>query len=250
QFADLPVVIYTSKDLSRREEAQLKRYASAIITKTTGSAERLLEETSLFLHRVLKTPGVGNESQADGNHAEIQANTVRADSTASGQALAAKAPARKGKGKPKGKSAQAIETQMADGASSDAVELSGQTVLVVDDDMRNIFALTSVLESQGVNVVFAENGRDGIEVLQQNQDISIVLMDVMMPEMDGYETMQAIRRMEQYAQLPIIALTAKVLSGDREKCIEAGASDYIPKPVDITALLLMMRRLLSVAKAG
>jgi signal transduction histidine kinase/CheY-like chemotaxis protein/HAMP domain-containing protein len=254
QFADLPVVIYTSKDLSRREEAQLKKYASAIITKTTGSAERLLEETSLFLHRVLKTPGVGNESQVDGNQAGGQANTVRADSMASsmasGQMLASKAAARKGKGKPKGKAGQAIETNVADGASSNFAELSGQTVLVVDDDMRNIFALTSVLESQGVNVVFAENGRDGIEVLKQNQDISLVLMDVMMPEMDGYETMRAIRRMEQYVQLPIIALTAKVLSGDREKCIEAGATDYIPKPVDINALLLMMRRLLSVASTG
>jgi CheY-like chemotaxis protein len=114
-------------------------------------------------------------------------------------------------------------------------------VLIVDDDVRNIFALTSMLERHQMSVVYAENGRDGIVVLQNNPDIDIVLMDVMMPEMDGYETMQAIRHLSPFETLPIIALTAKAMQGDREKCIEAGASDYITKPVDTEQLLSLLR---------
>jgi hypothetical protein len=116
--------------------------------------------------------------------------------------------------------------------------------------VRNIFALTSALEARNLQVVFAENGRDGMEVLQSTPDIEIVLMDVMMPEMDGYETTRAIRTMEQFASLPIIALTAKAMSGDREKCLEAGASDYIPKPVDTENLFALLRRWLPAAPAG
>jgi CheY-like chemotaxis protein len=114
-------------------------------------------------------------------------------------------------------------------------------VLVIDDDVRNIYAVTTVLEDQGMKVVFAENGRDGIELLQKTPDVGLVLMDVMMPEMDGYETMRQIRRLPQYRGLPILALTAKAMKGDREKCLEAGASDYITKPVDPDRLLSMMR---------
>jgi len=119
--------------------------------------------------------------------------------------------------------------------------LAGKKVLIVDDDMRNIFALTSMLERHQMQIVFAENGREGIATLQNTPDINIVLMDVMMPEMDGYETMQAIRNMPQFASLPMIALTAKAMKGDREKCIEAGASDYITKPVDTEQLLSLLR---------
>ncbi|MDJ1130938.1 HAMP domain-containing protein [Streptomyces iconiensis] len=120
--------------------------------------------------------------------------------------------------------------------------LSGRKVLIVDDDIRNVFALTSVLEQHGLQVLYAENGREGIEVLEQHDDTAVVLMDIMMPEMDGYATTAAIRKMPQFAGLPIIALTAKAMKGDREKSIESGASDYVTKPVDTDHLLSVMRR--------
>ncbi|MEH2425000.1 MAG: response regulator [Nostoc sp.] len=119
--------------------------------------------------------------------------------------------------------------------------LANRKILIVDDDLRNIFAVTSFLESYQMQVLFAENGRDGIERLQANPDINIVLMDIMMPEMDGYETTRAIRQQQQFRSLPIIALTAKAMPGDKEKCIEAGASDYITKPVDTEQLLSLLR---------
>ncbi|MFE7414111.1 HAMP domain-containing protein [Streptomyces laurentii] len=118
----------------------------------------------------------------------------------------------------------------------------GEKVLIVDDDVRNVFALTSVLEQNGLAVLYAENGREGVEVLEQHEDVSVVLMDIMMPEMDGYATTTAIRRMPQFAGLPIIALTAKAMQGDREKAIECGASDYVTKPVDPDHLLTVMER--------
>ncbi|MFH7028752.1 MAG: response regulator [Heteroscytonema crispum UTEX LB 1556] len=124
--------------------------------------------------------------------------------------------------------------------SSDSI-LAGKKVLIVDDDMRNIFAITSLLERYQMQLLYAENGRDGIEVLQNNPDINLVLMDVMMPEMDGYQTTRLIRQNNQFKNLPIIALTAKAMQGDREKCIEAGASDYITKPVDTEQLLSLLR---------
>ncbi len=119
--------------------------------------------------------------------------------------------------------------------------LEGKKILVVDDDMRNVFALTSALENRNMQAVFAENGREGIEVLQKNQDIDLVLMDIMMPEMDGYEAIQSIRQIPEYASLPIIALTAKAMKNDREKCIHAGASDYISKPVDLEQLFSLIK---------
>jgi CheY-like chemotaxis protein len=118
-------------------------------------------------------------------------------------------------------------------------------ILIVDDDVRNVFALTSVLELHEMHVLFAESGRDGIEMLQQNPDVDLVLMDIMMPEMDGYETIQAMRSTSQFERLPIIALTAKAMKGDREKSIAAGASDYIAKPVDTEQLLSLLRVWLS-----
>ena len=119
--------------------------------------------------------------------------------------------------------------------------LHGKKVLVVDDDIRNVFALTSTLEQRGMKVVFAENGREGIERLHQHPNTDVVLLDIMMPEMDGYQTAQAIRAMPRFEHLPIISLTAKAMKGDREKAIEAGASDYITKPVEIDLLVSMMR---------
>ena len=118
--------------------------------------------------------------------------------------------------------------------------LVGKLVLVVDDDMRNVFALTTALESYGVEVVFAENGKEGIEALQNNPDIELVLMDIMMPEMNGFEAIQYIRQIPEYHQLPIIALTAKASENDRKQCIDAGASDYISKPVNLNQLISIM----------
>jgi HAMP domain-containing protein/signal transduction histidine kinase len=120
------------------------------------------------------------------------------------------------------------------------IRFEGEKVLIVDDDIRNVFALTSVLEQHGLSVLYAENGREGIEVLEQHDDVTVVLMDIMMPEMDGYATTTAVRRMPQFAGLPIIALTAKAMKGDREKAIESGASDYVTKPVDPDHLLSVM----------
>ncbi|WP_394847609.1 HAMP domain-containing protein [Pendulispora brunnea] len=192
ELRDLPIIIYTDKELTPEEDTRLKKYAETIILKDVKSPERLLDETALFLHRV-------------------EANL------------------------PEEKRRVLEELH-----SSDAVFV-GKKVMVVDDDVRNIFAITSVLEANGMNVVFAENGKDGIVLLDQNQDVSLILMDVMMPEMDGYETMRQIRKNASYRTLPIIALTAKAMKGDREKCIAAGASDYITKPVDPDQLISLMR---------
>jgi CheY-like chemotaxis protein len=189
---NLPVIVYTGRELSAAEETQLRKYAESIILKDVRSPERLLDEAALFLHRV---------------EAHLPEEKRRILHTAHGP---------------------------------DAAFL-GAKVLVVDDDMRNIYAVTTVLEGQGMKVVFAENGRDGIELLKKTPDVALVLMDVMMPEMDGYETMRQIRRLPEYRALPILALTAKAMKGDREKCLEAGASDYITKPVDPDRLLSLMR---------
>jgi HAMP domain-containing protein/CheY-like chemotaxis protein/signal transduction histidine kinase len=189
---NLPVIVYTGRELSASDETRLRKYAESIILKDVRSPERLLDETALFLHRV---------------EAHLPEEKRRILHTAH---------------------------------SRDAA-FQGAKVLVVDDDVRNIYAVTTVLEGQGMKVVFAENGRDGIELLKRTPDVSLVLMDVMMPEMDGYETMRQIRRLPEYRALPILALTAKAMKGDREKCLEAGASDYITKPVDPDRLLSLMR---------
>jgi CheY-like chemotaxis protein/signal transduction histidine kinase/HAMP domain-containing protein len=192
RLRDLPIVIYTAQELSRKEVTKLKRYAKTIVVKDARSPERLVDETALFLHR----------SQA--SLPEAQRKMLE-------------------------------DIHVLDGG------LAGRKVLIVDDDLRNIFALSSLLERQQMQVLFAENGRDGIEVLEKDPSIEIVLMDIMMPEMDGYDTMRAIRRIPKFKSLPIITLTAKAMKGDRDKCIAAGASDYITKPVDVAQLLSMMR---------
>ncbi len=119
--------------------------------------------------------------------------------------------------------------------------LAGRKVAVIDDDIRNIFSLTSALEEHGVELHYAESGRAGIELLQRIPDVDAALIDIMMPGMDGYQTMQEIRTMPQFSSLPIIAVTAKAMKGDRQKCIEAGASDYVAKPVDIEQLVSVLR---------
>jgi CheY-like chemotaxis protein len=126
-------------------------------------------------------------------------------------------------------------------ASRPMPELAGAKVLIVDDDIRNIFSLTSVLESHDVEVLHAERGKDGILILEQTPGVDVALIDIMMPEMDGYETMKQIRQREELADLPLIAVTAKAMKGDRQKCLDAGASDYIAKPVDIELLLALVR---------
>jgi CheY-like chemotaxis protein len=119
--------------------------------------------------------------------------------------------------------------------------LHGRKVLVVDDDARNIFALTTVLENQEMDVLTATNGRQAIEIINETPNLAVVLMDIMMPEMDGYETMREIRKDARFRTLPILALTAKAMKGDREKCLQAGASDYIAKPVNTDQLLSLLR---------
>jgi len=188
----IPVIVYTGRDLTQQEETRLKKFARSIILKDARSPERLLAETTLFLHRV---------------EAEMS--------------------------QPKRK--------MLHEASGAEAVFKGKKVLIVDDDVRNIYALATVLEDAGMNVVFAENGREGIEMLRKTPGVGIVLMDVMMPEMDGYETMRRVRDMPEFRTLPILALTAKAMKGDREKCLAAGASDYVTKPVDPDQLLSLMR---------
>jgi CheY-like chemotaxis protein len=213
-------VIYTSKDLSKREELQLKKYAARIVNKDAQSADRLLDETSLFLHRVVaKMP-------------EAKQEVVRSRRVANDSALAAK---------PKTSSDENARVTTPATIPSGSGTIGGCKVLLVDDDVRNVFALTSVLETQGVEVTYAENGKACLELLKQAPRVDLILMDVMMPEMDGYETTHAIRQIPGYESLPIIALTAKAMQGDREKCLAAGASDYIPKPVDTERLLNMIR---------
>jgi CheY-like chemotaxis protein/two-component sensor histidine kinase len=188
----LPTVVYTGKSLSRTEEAELGRLAESVVIKDARSPERLLDDTSLYLHRV-------TERLPESRRRMLE--RVRQQDPA----------------------------------------LAGSTVLIVDDDVRNIFALTTLLERSGMNVVHAESGREGLARLQEVPGIDIVLMDVMMPEMDGYETTRAIREQPRFRKLPVIAVTAKAMKGDREKCIEAGAVDYIAKPVDTDQLLSLLR---------
>ena len=212
---DLPIVVYTGKDLSREEEQKLKKQAESIILKSgVQSHDRLLHDTALFLHRIDR-------------HAQAAAPPVL---HGGGDADAGREP-----GLPR-----PVAQLVSAGDDTDAL-LVGRKVLVVDDDVRNIFAMTSVLESHGVEVIYAENGRAAIEKLEAAPDVDVVLMDVMMPEMDGYQTMRAIRAETRFASLPIIAVTAKALRDDREKCIEAGASDYMPKPIDNDRLLELIR---------
>ena len=189
---DLPVVVFTGKELSPEEDARLHALARSVVVKGVESPERLLDETALFLHRVVSDLPPEKQRMLDRLH-----------------------------------------------RSDDA--LVRRKVLVVDDDVRNIFALSSVLERRGMTVLTAGTGREAIVTLESTPDVAIVLMDIMMPEMDGYETMQVIRQNPSFRRLPIIALTAKAMKGDREKCLEAGASEYLAKPVNTEQLLSSLR---------
>ncbi|HKO18850.1 MAG TPA: response regulator [Acidobacteriaceae bacterium] len=189
---ELPVVVFTGKDLSPEEDARLHMLARSVIVKDVESPERLLDETALFLHRVVADLPEEKRKMLDRLHRSDEA-------------------------------------------------LVGRKVLIVDDDVRNIFALSSVLERRGMTVLTAGTGREAIATVESTSDLAIVLMDIMMPEMDGYETMQVIRQNPQFRRLPIIALTAKAMKGDREKCLEAGASEYLAKPVNTEQLLSACR---------
>ncbi|MGA2652536.1 MAG: response regulator, partial [Terracidiphilus sp.] len=192
KLKDLPVVVFTGRELSAEEDAQLRTLARSVVVKDVESPERLLDETALFLHRVIADLPPEKQKMLDRLH-----------------------------------------------RSDDA--LSGRKVLIVDDDVRNIFALSSVLERRGMTVLSAGTGREAIETIDSTRDLAIVLMDIMMPEMDGYETMQVIRQNQALRRLPIIALTAKAMKGDRERCLEAGASEYLAKPVNTEQLLSALR---------
>jgi HAMP domain-containing protein/signal transduction histidine kinase/DNA-binding response OmpR family regulator len=188
----VPVVVFTGKELTADEQGQLKVLAKSIVLKDVQSPERLLDETALFLHRVVTDLSPEKQAMLERLH------------------------------------------------GSDEV-LRGRKILVVDDDARNIFALTSLLENHDMEVVSTINGRSAIEILERTPELSIVLMDIMMPDMDGYETIRKIRENPAFSTLPILALTAKAMKGDREKCLDAGASDYIAKPVNTDQLLSLMR---------
>jgi signal transduction histidine kinase/CheY-like chemotaxis protein/CHASE3 domain sensor protein len=187
---NLPIIIFTGKNLSRAEENRIRQYADSIVIKTAHSYQRMLDEVALFLHLVEEKGGQKPTKKQQGQLREV---------------------------------------------------LLGKTVLIADDDVRNIFSLTKALEQHKMNIISALDGKEAMAQLAGNQKVDIVLMDMMMPEMDGYETIKRIRQTPQYKNLPILAVTAKTMMGDREKCIKAGASDYISKPVDIDQLVSLLR---------
>ncbi|MFK3907131.1 response regulator [Pseudomonas monteilii] len=187
-----PVIVYTGRNLTRDEEADLLKYSRSIIIKGARSPERLLDEVTLFLHKV--------ESQLS-HERQRMLKTAR---------------------------------------SRDKV-FEGRKILLVDDDVRNIFALTSALEHKGARVEIGRNGREAIERLEQHEDIDLVLMDVMMPEMDGYEATRLIRQRPEWRKLPIIAVTAKAMKDDQHRCLQAGANDYLAKPIDLDRLFSLIR---------
>ena len=191
-LSNVPVVVFTGRELSVEEDAELHTMARSIVVKGVESPERLLDETSLFLHRVITELPIEKQ-------------------------------------------------RMLEKLNSSDEDLVGQTALLVDDDARNIFALSSVLERRGMKVLTATTGSEAVALVEKNPEIAIVLMDIMMPQMDGYQTIGVIRENPAFRRLPIIALTAKAMKGDREKCLEAGASDYLAKPVNTEQLLLAIR---------
>jgi signal transduction histidine kinase/DNA-binding response OmpR family regulator len=192
RLTQIPVIIYGDRELSIAEEQLLHKCANNVTIKTVKSPERLLDETTLFLHQ-----------------------------------LEADLPQEK--------------REMLEVVHDKEAILRNKKVLIVDDDIRNVFALATILEDKDMEVVVGKDGQQGLEMLEQHDDIAIILMDIMMPEMDGYEAMRRIREKTRYRKLPIIALTAKAMKGDKAKCIEAGASDYLSKPVDTNKLFSLMR---------
>ena len=192
ELRQLPIIIYTGRELDRKEEIEIRKYAESIIIKNVKSQERLFDETALFLHRV--------EADLPENRRLILKKLY-----------------------------------------NDEDLFRGKRILLVEDDIRNIFALTNVLQSHHLNVTFAENGKEALEHLEKDPDFDLILMDIMMPELDGYQAMKAIRQMPELETVPIIALTAKAMKEDRQRCIDMGASDYISKPIDIEKLLSLLK---------
>ncbi len=199
-----PVIVYTGKDLSPQEEDRLRRYSDSIIIKGAKSPERLLDEVNLFLHRVDAQAPEDERRQSFGELG-LEQSEFRGSSS-------------QGKAK----------------------RFAGKSVLLVDDDLRNLFALTSALEAEGFKVTVARNGIEALEKLQVRPETDLVLMDIMMPKMDGLEAMKRIRAQREHKDLPMIALTAKAMKGEQERCIEAGANDYLPKPINLTHLLSLL----------
>jgi CheY-like chemotaxis protein len=187
-----PVIVYTGRALSRDEEQKLRRYSKSIIVKGARSPARLLDEVTLFLHKV---------------ESELPPERQR---------------------------------MLREARQRDAV-LEGRTILLAEDDVRNVFSLTSVLEPLGCRVDIARNGREAVDRLAGEQPVDLVLMDIMMPEMDGLDAMREIRRRPALASVPIIALTANAMPEDRVRCLQAGASDYIAKPIDVDKLVSLCR---------
>ncbi|GAX60784.1 GAF sensor hybrid histidine kinase [Candidatus Scalindua japonica] len=192
ELFQLPVIVYTGKELTKKEKKLIDEFAATTITKGAGSHRKLLDETTLFLHRV------------EANLPETQQKILR---------------------------------RIHD---KEAI-LAGKKILVVDDDMRNVFSIKKVLEDKDIKILIGKNGKEGLTCLNDNPDIHLVLMDIMMPEMNGYTAIKEIRKQERFKNLPVIALTAKAMKGDRAKCIEAGANDYLAKPFDIDRLFSMLR---------
>ena len=192
KLGDVPIIVFTGRELSAEEDARLHTMARSIVVKGVESPERLLDETALFLHRVVEDLPIEKQN-------------------------------------------------MLERLNSSDEDLVGRTVLLVDDDARNIFALSSLLERRGMRVLTATTGKEAIELVNSTPELALVLMDIMMPEMDGYQTMQRIRAEPKHRRLPMVALTAKAMKGDREKCLEAGASDYLAKPVNTEQLMAALR---------
>jgi CheY-like chemotaxis protein/HAMP domain-containing protein len=188
---EIPIIVYTGKELTKKEESGLRKHAESIIIKGAKSPDRLLDEVSLFLHRV--ETNLPEEKQAKTNIVHDKSEVYK-----------------------------------------------DKKILLVDDDIRNIFALSSILEEKEMQIIVAENGHEALSALEKNKDVDLVLMDIMMPEMDGYEAMQRIRKQNKFSKLPIIALTAKAMKGDRQKCIDAGANDYLSKPIDVEKMLSLL----------
>ncbi len=192
KISDIPIIIYTGKELTKKEETGLHKYAKSIIVKGAKSPDRLLDEVSLFLHRVESDLPEEQKTNQKMHHDKEEV-------------------------------------------------FKDKKILIADDDVRNIFALSSILEEKEIQLATAENGIEALDALKKDPKIDLVLMDIMMPEMDGYEAMGEIRKQKQFKKLPLIALTAKAMKGDRQKCIDAGANDYLSKPVEVEKLLSLLR---------
>ena len=190
---NLPIIIFTGKNLSKGEEQRIKQYADSIVVKTAHSYQRILDEAALFLHLVEE------------------------------------------------KTAESKKVKNSEGLRGLYEVLANKTVLIADDDVRNIFSLTKALEQHKMKILAATDGKEALQVLRENPGVDLVLMDMMMPEMDGYESTKEIRKIPAFKHLPVLAVTAKAMMGDREKCIAAGASDYISKPVDVDQLISLLR---------